>query len=230
MRILALALRRVRAQPAGLPGLEPRERALLPSCATTKRCAEFVAGRAAARSALRRLVGDRALGAAILRDGSGATARPVAIGADGSTLALVSITHAEGLAAAAAASSPVGLDTVVLEATDASFRREAFRLEEIAAWERWLEPYADRTRAACVAFAAKEAVLKWLGVGLALPLHSVSATPCGPRRPARLDGRLRAWAFPLHLEAPNVDVRLDGWIAASPRRVIVAACGPDPGS
>ncbi len=212
----------MRAADARLCALDPRERALLGPNATAKRRSEFAAGRAAARAALHRLLGERALGAVILRDEA---RRPAALGADGAPLAIVSITHAAGLAAAAAAGSPIGLDIVAIEPVERSFRDDAFLPGETEAWSAWLGS-DDPSLAACAAFAAKEAALKWLGTGLSIPLLALRATPCGGRGPARHGAGIRSAIFPLRIEAPGVDARLDGWLAASARRVLVAACGP----
>ena len=88
----------------------------------------------------------------------------------------VSITHHEGLAVAAAHDAPVGIDLTRVEALDAAFNREAFCDGELASFCAY--------GAACVAvaFAAKEACAKLLGVGFALPLLGFSVRPDGARR------------------------------------------------
>jgi phosphopantetheinyl transferase len=226
---IAIALRPVRpVEAASLTPLLPKERALLGARATRKRRAEFLAGRTAARAALVRLLGPGAREAAVLRDEAARTARPVAVSADGAPLpAFVSISHAAGIAAAAAARDPIGLDLVLVEPQDAAFVQEAFWPDEIAAWTRFVPDPASGPLAACMAFAAKETALKWLGTGLALPLLGVRVLPAGPARPARV-GKLRALSFPLLLEAPRLRRRLMGCVARFGRYVLVIASGPAP--
>jgi 4'-phosphopantetheinyl transferase len=226
--LLALALRPVRAADAGLAGLDPRERALVPPRATEKRRAEFTAGRGAARRALARLLGPRAEGAAVVPEAGPAGGRPVVIGGDGARLAVhVSITHAGGLAAAVAGPSPLGLDLVSLEPLDEAFREEAFVEEELAGWAAWAGlrgVAAGADAAACLAFAAKEAALKWLGTGLGLPLQAVRVAPAGPGAPARLGG-VAALAAPVRVETERGTALLEGWVAGSRRRVLVVVSG-----
>lgn len=220
---LAVALRRVGARSANLAALDERERALLPVRATSKRRDEFAAGRVAAHGALSRLLGAGAEGTAILperREGGG---RPTPVDAHGAPLpTYVSITHAAGLAAAAAAQRPVGIDLVSLEPLEDAFCDEAFVAGELAAWSVWAGGPAE---VACLAFAAKEAALKWLGTGLELPLHAVRVAPAGAGLPARLGGVIAAQVLPVRILAGRGEVLLDGWVARSRRRVLVALCG-----
>lgn len=224
-----LALRRVRAADAGLADLDPRERALLPPRATEKRRAEFTAGRRAARAALARLLGPRAAGSAVVPEGGPAGGRPVVVGPDGILLDVhLSITHADGLAAAAAGPDPLGLDLVSLEPLDAAFREEAFAAGELAGWAQLGELAAGADAAACLAFAAKEAALKWLGTGLGLPLHAVRVAPVGrPGAPARLGGVV-ALAVSVRVETERGTALLKGWVAGSRRRVLVVVSGAGP--
>lgn len=222
---IAVALRRVHPTDRLLAALLPAERALLGGAATPKRRAELTAGRIAARAALGRLIGPEGAGAAILRDDAGGTARPVAISARGARLPVhVSITHADGLAAAAAATEPIGVDLVALEPLGEAFAEEAFSADELAAWERWLGDARGSPRAACVAFAAKEAASKWLATGLTVPLRAIAVAPAGSGRAAWL-GRIRTLAAPLEIATPGRLARVAGWLAISPRRVLVAAAG-----
>jgi phosphopantetheinyl transferase len=217
-----VALRRVRPGDAALAGLHPRERGLVAASATPKRRAEFAAGRCAARAALARLLGAAAHGAAVLRPPSGG-GRPVAVHAGGEPLpAHVSISHAAGIAAAAAAPAAVGIDVVALEPLDRAFCEEAFPAGELSAWERWLG--ARGLHAPCLAFAAKEAAVKWLGTGLTVPLHGVRVTPAGRRKAARLGG-LDALAVELRIATGGRSFHVPGWVAASARRVLVVAGG-----
>lgn len=224
MRVPALALRRVDRSGAALAALTAAERGLLAARASAKRRAEFAAGRAAARAALRRLLGANAAGAEVLRDEAGGTARPLAVGDDGAALGVhLSITHAGGLAAAAAGLAPLGLDLVVLEPLGRAFEEEAFTPGELAAWERFTERHLPGVPAACAAFAAKEAAVKWLGTGLTVPLRSVEVLPAGVPAPARLGDALAGLAVALAIETPDRSVRLAGWVTASRRRLLLVA-------
>jgi len=219
---VAFAVRRVAG--ASLRGLPEVERALLSAQATPKRRAEFVAGRSAARAAVRRLLGAPARGCVVLREEW--SARPTPVSAKGARLpAQVSITHASGFAVAVAGASPLGVDLVEVEPIERAFRDEAFLPHELAAWEAFTGDRPGADRAACVAFAAKEAALKWLGTGLALPLLSVSAVPSGGRRPGRL-GRLAAAAFTLEVCAPGRRQSLEGWLALPGPFALVAVAQP----
>ncbi|ACL67358.1 4'-phosphopantetheinyl transferase [Anaeromyxobacter dehalogenans 2CP-1] len=221
-----IAFRPVAGAEAALAGLPAAERALLPPAATARRRFEFAAGRAAARAAVDRLLRAPGACAAVLRDAGAGTAQPVALDARGARLpAYVSITHTEGVAAAAAFGAPVGLDLVRVEALDGAFRREAFWPEELRAFERALgEPRAGF--AACAAFGAKEAVVKWLGTGLTVPLRAVRLSIGPPAPPERLGG-LRARRFALALEGP-VRAALRAWIGAAGPYLLVAVTSDAP--
>ena len=216
-----VVFRSVAACRAGSSAAVPTaERALLAPGVTSKRLAEFVAGRAAARAAVDRLLGGRGRCAAVLREGATGSAQPVAVGPDGGPLpAFVSITHADGVAAAAAALVPVGIDLVRVEPLAGAFRREAFWPDELAGWERLTGERPGGLAAACAAFAAKEAVVKWLGTGLTVPLLSLRLAPAGPGRPARLGG-LAATALALALEGPD-RCELPAWLARLGRYVVL---------
>lgn len=215
-----LAFRAVAGAGGSLDRLPPAERALLPEAAVEKRRDEFVAGRVAARAAVARLLGDPGACAAVVRDAAAGTAAPVPVDIRGARLpAFVSITHAEGVAAAAAAFVPVGLDLVRLEELDGAFRREAFWPQELASFERSLADPRPAA-AACVAFGAKEAVLKWLGTGLAIPLLAVRMSLEPGAGPGLLGG-LRATRFTLRLHAPERCV-LRAWVAAAGSYLLVA--------
>lgn len=221
----AVALRPVRARDASLERLDARERAVVPARATPKRRAEFAAGRVAAHAALERLLGGDAAGAAVVPERGRGGGRPLAVDERGAAMSThLSITHAAGLAAAAAAPVPVGIDLVALEPLGAAFLDEAFGREELGRWEAWTG--AARSEAACVAFAAKEAALKWLGTGLELSLHALRVVPAGPGSASRLGGAIGALSLSVRVELAVGAVFLDGWVAASPRRALVAVCGP----
>lgn len=223
MRPVAVAFRRVPAAGTHAPALAEAERALLGPRATQKRRAEFTAGRSAARAALRRFLGPTARDYVVLRDGD--SGRPVPFAATGAHApAFVSITHASGLAVAIAGVEPLGVDLVALEPIERAFREEAFSSDELSAWEAFTGDPPGGDRAACVAFAAKEAAVKWLGTGLTVPLLGVRAIPAGPPRVGLL-GRLRATIFTLEVHAFGVHRRLRARLATPNRFVLVAAWG-----
>ena len=193
---MVIAWRRV-ADAADAP-LAPGEAALLSPAALPKRRAEFTAGRAAARAAVAGLTGLPADAVAILRESGPLDGRPYAAVRDGARLALhVSITHADGLALAAAAAAPLGIDVVAREPLSDAFVDEAFAPGELDAWRACGEH--DDAGTVCAAFAAKEAALKWLGCGMRVPLRSVVVTPAAAPRGAgpflRMPVRVRAAPF-----------------------------------
>jgi phosphopantetheinyl transferase len=182
--------------PAALPWqeLRPEERALLGPGANRKRRSDFLAGRLAAKEAVAALLSgdpDEEGGLLILRESGAAAGRPYVVRArDGGRLGVqVSISHADGLAVAAAARRPVGLDLVTIEPLGTPLVEDAFQPGEVLAWAKFLshctlgEASGDGSRKTtsdfviCAAFAAKEAALKWIGCGLRVPLQSVLVTP-----------------------------------------------------
>lgn len=146
------------------------ERPLYERGKTPKRRAEFCAGRSAARLAVAGLE-PQLTRFDVLALTSGLDAgRPVLH--PPSDIAL-SISHAGNWAVAGAArGEPLGLDFehLPLEVSSA-FANEAFSPGEL---EVWASQTAD---AVPVAWAAKEAALKWLGVGLRAALQRVRVTP-----------------------------------------------------
>jgi phosphopantetheinyl transferase len=162
--------------------LEPLETALISTRSSPKRRAEFIAGRIAARAAVSRLLGQLPSSSSflILREGVGPTGCPiVAMTGDSDAAATphVSISHADGLAVAAACFGRVGIDLASVQAQKHSFVDDTFSTQEITQWAAWL--HSERTSALTIttAFAAKEAALKWLGTGFALPLRAIEILP-----------------------------------------------------
>lgn len=137
---------------------------------TPKRRAEFIAGRVAARRAIAQ-VDPRLSGFDIVaRDGTVDAGRPI-LSVDAGIA--VSISHSSGWAVAAAAhGGPLGVD---LESRSLdvgpAFVAEAFAPGELEGWAHF------GTSALAVAWAAKEAMLKWSGVGLRAALQQVSVSP-----------------------------------------------------
>jgi 4'-phosphopantetheinyl transferase len=175
--------------------LAPAEAALLSPSALPKRRAEFTAGRAAARAAVAQMTGLAASEIVILREAGEHDGRPYAARSDGTRLPIeLSITHADGVALAAAADVPLGVDVVAYERLPDAFVDEAFAPGELDAWRGG--GGRDEVTAICTAFAAKEAVLKWLGCGMRVPLRSVVVTPAGAATDAgpfqRIPVRVRA--------------------------------------
>jgi phosphopantetheinyl transferase len=152
--------------------LPEMERALVGQHATEKRRGDFVAGRRAARRAVRAITEREFV---IIREQGEFAGRPRVV--DASTLepidAHVSITHADGVAIAAAARAPVAIDLVTVESFSAAFIAEAFVGGERESWAALLNEPIESDRVAAAAFAAKEAVLKFWGVGLRESLQRV---------------------------------------------------------
>jgi acyl transferase domain-containing protein/NAD(P)-dependent dehydrogenase (short-subunit alcohol dehydrogenase family)/phosphopantetheinyl transferase len=149
------------------PWLTEDELAVLRVRGTERRQADRVAGRIAAKRALGALTGTDPLTLRVDNDDAGA---PVVVGAP----VFVSISHREGHAVAVAATAPVGVDLEGIEPRSAAFQAE------------WL---TAREREACggeplrvnLCWAAKEAVLKWLGTGLRGQALEVEVTGFGDR-------------------------------------------------
>ena len=162
--------------------LAEQELQLLSRRAIEKRRNEFVSGRLAAKTATARLrampVG-RDVVHTLVAQGTDA-GRPIAVAASGIRMHTVhlSITHSEDLAIAAAATRPIGIDLTPVQALRGAFDEDVFREGELDGWRQVLRASAaDRVRA--VGFAAKEAALKWLGVGLRASLHDIMVSPSG---------------------------------------------------
>ncbi len=182
------------------------EQNVLSPSATAKRVADFERGRHAAHSLLKEVRRGRPV-EAVLPEASGPQrGRPRLLTAGRWARAGLSITHAGTVAVAAFAPSAragnaevdtrVGVDVVEVEDHGAAFRAEAFHPSERGAFSHALGD-VDSAVVDCVAFAAKEAALKVLGVGLREGLRQVCV-----EAPAEL---------PLH--AMEVD-RVEGWTPA----------------
>ena len=160
--------------------LADREIAHLSTRAVEKRRCEFVGGRVAAKVAAARL-----RGVSLARDAvqthvavDECAGRPIAVDRAGVPIpgVYLSITHSHGVAIAAAATAPIGIDLTPVEPRPRAFDEEAFLAHELESWQRLLGA-SPAERACSLAFAAKEAALKWLGVGLRVGLHAVKVTP-----------------------------------------------------
>ncbi len=168
--------------------LSPAEASLVGTRATEKRRAEFVAGRLAAKAAAALLLGPpwSPGDVAVLREGNATTGAPrLALSRWPAGELRTSISHADGLALAAASRERVGIDLVAVEDHGSPFAAEAFAPGELDRWRGSLGSSATADEAVAVAFAAKEAALKWMGAGLTVPLHRVVVLPIGVCAPAR---------------------------------------------
>jgi 4'-phosphopantetheinyl transferase EntD len=163
--------------PAELAGVSPR--------ASPKRIREYCAGRAAARAALRARVADRVDDLVVIADPEGPTGGcPRVWAKDGPHADLhVSITHAGRHALAVADDRPIGIDLVLRdEPWPPAFIEEVFLVDELAAWRHAADELDEHARLS-LAFAAKEAAVKWSTTGLRLPLRSFAVLPVGRLQP-----------------------------------------------
>lgn len=186
------------------------ERALLSARATQTRRAQFAAGRASAREALRGLAVDPGhltiVRRSVLAPDAG---RPLVADAAGTPLQLplaLSVTHSGEWACAAAMVGPqrIGIDLELAAPPDTPhFEEEAFAPGEVSGFERF-EARGLRSRTA--AWTLKEAALKVWGVGLRAVLPRVRLIPedLSPDGPGGLAFAcaLEVGAQPAHLPPP----------------------------
>jgi malonyl CoA-acyl carrier protein transacylase len=149
--------------------LTPDELVTLQARGTARRVRDRIAGRIAAKRAISALTGRDPLTLRVVRRADGA---PVVEAADGAPCA-VSIAHRDGVGVAVAVRcGHIGVDLEAVAPRPASFA------------ESWLTPgeraLARDDASVTLVWAAKEAVLKALGTGLALPATSVEVTAIGP--------------------------------------------------
>ena len=182
--------------------------------AVARRRAEFATGRACARRAVTRLLGPGTGPLVVLRSETGAPAA-CRLPTLAPTAAYVSITHADGLAMAAASEVAVGIDLVSVEDHGPAFADEVFAAGELPAWETWLGERG--VRAASVAFAAKEAAYKCLQ-GKGLPAVRVEPVE-GGREPRGLPAT-RAFNATVELTAAPRQVDIQGWVTPVDRRQV----------
>lgn len=165
----------------GMRYLDPREMALLSPRASSKRWAEFIAGRIAARAAVAHLleVSPSSQAFLILREGEGPTGCPLVVLTSPARVPRVSISHADGLAVAAACFEGIGVDLASIEAHERCFVEDTFSSRELSRWAEFLGSLRTSALTLTTAFAAKEAAMKWLGTGFALPLRAIEVLPVG---------------------------------------------------
>jgi 4'-phosphopantetheinyl transferase len=196
--------------------------------AIEKRRAEFVSGRLAAKAALAQhasLTTDGVKSLSIVVEQGFTSGRPAVVRTtDGAAIGLhLSISHSEEIAAAAVHNERIGLDLTPVRAQDQSFRDEAFVPGELEDWAVALRCAADSPFVCAAAFAAKEAALKWLGIGLRLPLHAVCVQPFGAPAPAGFPGLAgSALRFTAHCSAQGLaEARLEGWLKVARKQVLI---------
>ena len=161
--------------------LTPGEQALLGEKATSKRTLDFIAGRIAAKNAIRfylKLNNDIPLSILRVEEGDKAGKPYAILEENNSSLDIhVSITHADGKAYAVVSRKPIGIDNVTIETYGSSFRNAVFQEGELQGWADWLGVHEQDSLAVCTGFAAKEAFLKWMDVGLRHSLPMIRISP-----------------------------------------------------
>lgn len=197
------------------PYLSRAEQETLRAFTVEKRREEWLAATLAGKSALR-LARDARPWAAIevLRGADGA---PVDHGTWGLTLS-----HAAGVAVAHAFDATrerCGIDVEAIEYRAASFEQEAFAPEE----RQGFPTGPPREGAVTLAWAAKEAVMKALGTGLSIPLHSVRLRIVDGRAEVQLEGAAQERFAKLDGESISLEARRDGAQALAWARVKRAA-------
>lgn len=188
--------------------LTPSERRQLESYPVAARRHSYLAGRWAAKEAVRARFPTLAQNEIEVFNSSRSESRgkPLVRVLNGSFLGSLSISHRLPLAAAAfSPSPPIGLDLEAVELRTLGFRLTAFTRGENA----WIgaAPEGDQPLLETLLWSAKEAMSKVLGTGLSVPLESL-----------RCDlGGLSAATVREHVGAPGSLLRLDGTVlTASP--------------
>jgi acyl transferase domain-containing protein/phosphopantetheinyl transferase/acyl carrier protein len=185
VRVAVGEARRLLRAPELLPRwLSPGEVARLTSYTVPKRREEWLAATLAAKSALRTARDVRPWNEIdVIRGEAGA---PLAHGHRGITLS-----HAAGVAVARVfdlATERTGIDVEHIEPRPSAFEEEAFTDEERAGFP---EDQDERALAVTMAWTAKEAALKALGLGLSADLHSVVTRRNGGGIAVELVGKAR---------------------------------------
>jgi 4'-phosphopantetheinyl transferase len=214
-RVTVDEARAVLERPALWGGvLGPEERKVLEGFALPKRREEWLAATLAAKAALRGVGEARAFPAVqVLRGEDGA---PLDHGDRGLTLS-----HAGGVAIAHvfdAAAERAGVDVEVIEPRAPSFEEEAFTPEERAAFPEG----PARPVALAMAWAAKESILKALGVGLSVDLHAVRLQTREGRTHVELTGAARERFTALGGEGLLLEARRDERMVLAWARVRLA--------
>jgi phosphopantetheinyl transferase (holo-ACP synthase) len=209
------------------------ERKLLSEKATPKRIGDFIAGRVAAKLAIRsHLSLPDSLPLSILRTEHGNEAgKPCAVIDDAGTILPeihLSITHADKKAYAAASHTRIGIDNVTIETYNDAFVQDVFQPEELQAWAAWLRSDCNHPLAVCTGFAAKEAFLKWLGIGLrgTLPMTQIIPLSQTVSQSLFFQKQFHAACYVHHEtgDAPELRI-LDGYFSIQDGQVIVLLTG-----
>ncbi|MEA3203384.1 MAG: hypothetical protein QOI63_1059, partial [Thermoplasmata archaeon] len=179
-----------------------------------KRAQEWRAGRLAAKQAVAQMVPARPADVEVRGDETG---KPMVFVAGQPADLRLSLTHRDGLAVAAVAAAPLGIDLESVEPKPQSFLEEAFALSELKGLMEASARGEDiAVQVACL-WTAKEAALKRAGVGLRSDLraHEVEAdgqggaVVTGPSvgrvgvRFFSLDGKVLAVSAPSLDQAPR---------------------------
>ena len=196
--------------------LGPNERAALSGLTVEKRREEWLAATLAGKTALRRARDVREWSAMeVLRGGDGA---PVPHGGWGLTLS-----HAGGVAVALAfdtARERCGVDVETIEWRAPAFEDEAFSPEE----RREFPTGPGREQLVTTAWAAKEATLKALGVGLSIPLSSLRVKTNGAVQ-VEMSGPAKERFTAIDGDSLGVDARREGTLAYALARIRLARRG-----
>ncbi|HET6405124.1 MAG TPA: SDR family NAD(P)-dependent oxidoreductase, partial [Candidatus Thermoplasmatota archaeon] len=193
------------------------ERAALAGLKVEKRREEWLAATLAGKSALRRARDPRGWpDMEVLRGEDGA---PLAHGSWGLTLS-----HAGGVAVALAFDATrerCGIDVETIEWRPASFEEEAFTPDE----RREFPSGPGREQMVTTAWAAKEATLKALGVGLSIPLASLRVKTNGNVQ-VEMSGQAKERFTAIDGDSLVVDARREGPLAYALARVRLARRSP----
>ena len=150
--------------PRALSVLTEEERTVIAARGTAKRQNDRTLGRIAAKRAVSALTGRDPQSFQIVNAESG---EPMVESIDGEPMPRVSISHRDGEAVAVASSTGrTGIDLEVVESHPPSFAKTWFRTSE----QGWAQGDAQKESAV---WAVKEAVLKALGMGMALDPREV---------------------------------------------------------
>lgn len=208
------------------------ERQLLSKKATPKRIGDFIAGRVAAKMAIRSYLSlPDSFPLSILRMEHGNEAgKPCAVTDSGTILPEIhlSITHTDKKAYAAASRTRIGIDNVTIEPYNDAFVQDVFQPEELQAWADWLRSDRKHPLAVCTGFAAKEAFLKWLGIGLrgTLPMTQIIPLSQTVSQSLFFQKQFHAACYVHHEtgDAPELRI-LDGYFSIQDGQVIVLLTG-----
>ncbi|MGE5705081.1 MAG: 4'-phosphopantetheinyl transferase family protein [Clostridia bacterium] len=217
--------------PAAFSSLHADERELLGEKATPKRIADFTAGRIAAKRAVHSCLAlPESEHVSILRVEAGPEAgKPYVKAGNMCTEPMtetlhISISHADRMAYAVASHLRIGIDHVTIEPYSDAFSNDVFAKYELEEWANWLGVGPQDELVACAGFAAKEAVLKYVGTGLRYSLPQITVVPVFHKQTSDphpfFQRRFRA-----ALQLGSSRGELDGYFAIKDGQVIVMVIG-----